>query len=103
MSLYIFKHNTLGDTTGEGITETDTIATSTKVNPDSIDGAIDEAIKAETEKLYDEACSIVSSSGILSWTFSRYPGIFQHWDQDAICCYDGDQDDFFDALHVSLC
>ena len=56
------KHNTLGDTNGEGITETNT----TKEIQDTVDGAIDEAIKAETEKLYEEACSNVSSSGIVS-------------------------------------
>ena len=54
----------IGDTNGEGITETDT----TIENLDTIDGALDEAIdetiKVETEKLYEEACSNVSSSGI---------------------------------------
>ena len=54
----------IGDTHGEGITETDT----TIENLDTIDGALDEAIdetiKVETEKLYEEACSNVSSSGI---------------------------------------
>ena len=59
MHVYTTKHNTLGDTNGEGITETNT----TKEIQYTVDGAIDEAIKAETEKLYEEACSNVSSSG----------------------------------------
>lgn len=60
MSLYCIPKQTGEHTTqGEGSTSTD------KENS-TIDGAIDEAIKAETEKLYEEACSNISSpSGIL--------------------------------------
>ena len=55
---------------GEGCTNTDTIDTTdysggTATNTTlytQIDSAIDEALKSETEKLYEEACSIVNSS-----------------------------------------
>ncbi len=44
---------------------TENIKDNTETNEDAVDGAIDEAIKAETEKLYEEACSNISScSGI---------------------------------------
>ena len=62
MHVHTTKHNTLGDTNGEGFTETDSTKEIPEI-PDTVDGAIDEAIKAETEKLYEEACSNVSSSG----------------------------------------
>ena len=47
------------DSRGEGITEHNI---SNQVEA-ATDEAIDEAIKSETEKLYEEACSIVSSTG----------------------------------------
>ena len=81
MHVHTTKHNTLGDTNGEGFTETDSTKEIPEI-PDTVDGAIDEAIKAETEKLYEEACSNVSSSGTclgpcLSCFFYPIPG----WDK----------------------
>ena len=58
---------TLTETDIHNTKETLTKATLQKAedrSPDTVDGAIDEAIKAETEKLYEEACSNLSSSGI---------------------------------------
>ena len=66
---------------GEGCTNTDTIDTTdysggTATNTTlytQIDSAIDEALKSETEKLYEEACSIVNSSaGNFYLNYSSY-------------------------------
>ena len=66
------------DSRGEGITEHNI---SNQVEA-ATDEAIDEAIKSETEKLYEEACSIVSSTGgivalHISCTFLRVTGIYR--------------------------
>ena len=66
------------DSRGEGITEHNI---SNQVEA-ATDEAIDEAIKSETEKLYEEACSIVSSTGgivalHISCTFLRVAGIYR--------------------------
>ena len=66
---------------GEGITEHN--ISNTEVIEDATAEAIDEAIKSETEKLYEEACSIVSSTGGIVCTyiflalFVRVAGIFR--------------------------
>ena len=88
-SLHVPHTHILGttkDTTetvqGEGITEHN--ISNTEVIEDATAEAIDEAtIKSETEKLYEEACSIVSSTGGIVCTyvflalFVRVTGIFR--------------------------
>ena len=89
-SLHVPHTHILGttkDTTetvqGEGIITEHNIS-NTEVIEDATAEAIDEAtIKSETEKLYEEACSIVSSTGGIVCTyvflalFVRVAGIFR--------------------------
>ena len=56
---------------GDGSTEQNSTNTLEAKNEavEAVDEAIDEAIKTETEKLYEEACSIVSSGTFLHGSY----------------------------------